>query len=300
MELKSILKTKFGTPIDLRNNMKNISTLLIGFLFATSCLAQAPDMDKLFQDMQSVIKTHKTLRFHLNKIERMKGKMEPGEQDVKLNMSPFKVYLKVLAPNKGAEVIYLAGKNDGNCLVNPNAFPYMNLNLDPDGAILRKGQHHGIKQLSFKYTGEVLGSVYKKYQKKINDYVEYKGDITWDGRDCYHIQLDNKEYALVDYKVQAGEDIIDIARKTNTNEYMLLEQNKLKNFDSVKAGQTIKVPNSYCKSITMYVDKELKLPIYQKMYDEVGHSATYEYTKVQINPSFSADEFTKEFKEYDF
>ena len=81
---------------------------------------------------------------------------------------------------------------------------------------------------------------------------------------------------------------------------MLLEQNKLKNFDSVKPGQTIKVPNSYCKSITMYVDKEFKLPIYQKMFDEGGHSATYEYTKVQINPSISDAEFTKDYKDYDF
>lgn len=280
--------------------MKNLSTLLIGILVTTSCFAQAPDIDQLFQDMQAVIKTHKTLTFHLKKSERMKGKMELGEQDVKLNMSPFKVYLKVQAPNEGAEVIYLAGQNDGNCLVNPNAFPYMNLNLDPDGSILRKGQHHGVKQLSFKYTGEVLGNVYSTYQTKINDYVEYKGDITWDGRNCYHIELDNKEYGFVDYKVASGEDIISIARKTHTNEYMLLEQNKLKNFDSVKAGQTIKIPNSYCKSITMYVDKELKLPIYQKMFDEGGHSATYEYTNVKINPSISSEEFTKDYKDYDF
>lgn len=280
--------------------MKKLSTLLIGFLVTTACLAQAPDIDKLFQDMQAAIKTHKTLKFHLKKSERMKGKMEPGEQDVKLNMNPFKAYLKVQVPNKGAEVLYLAGQNDGNSLVNPNAFPYMNLNLDPEGSILRKGQHHSVKQLSFKYTGEVLGHVYDRYQENINDYVEYKGDITWDGRDCYHIYLDNKEYGFMDYKVQAGDDIISIARKTHTNEYMLLEQNKLKNFDSVKAGQTIKVPNSYCKSITMYVDKELKLPIYQKMFDEGGHSATYEYTKVQINPSISSAEFTKDYKDYDF
>lgn len=250
--------------------------------------------------MQAAIKTHRTLKFHLKKSERMKGKMEPGEQDVKLNMSPFKAYLKVQVPNEGAEVLYLEGQNDGNSLVNPNAFPYMNLNLDPDGAILRKGQHHSVKQLSFKYTGEVLGNVYNQYKDKINEYVEYKGDITWDGRDCHHIYLVNKEYGFSEYTVQSGENVIDIARKTHTNEYMLLEQNNLKGYDSVKAGQKIKVPNSYCKSITMYVDKELKLPIYQKMFDEKGHSATYEYTGVQINPSISAAEFTKDYNGYGF
>ena len=280
--------------------MKRTTTLLVAFLIATTSLAQKPNIDELFQDMKEAVNSHRTLTFRLFKSERLKGKMVDGDQNVKVNMNPFKVYVKIHAPDKGAEVIYKAGENNGNCLVNPNKFPFMNLNLDPDGSILRNGQHHSVKQLSFKYTGDVLNHVYERYKSKMNDYVEYKGDITWKGRSCYHLVLDNKEYGFEEYTVLAGENIIDIARKTYTNEYMLLEQNGLKSFDSVKTGQKIKVPNSYCKSIVMYVDKELKLPIYQKMFDEKGHSGTYEYTELKINPSISAAEFTKDHKDYDF
>lgn len=280
--------------------MKRISTLFAAFLIAATTMAQKPDIDQLFQDMKTAVKGHRTLTFRLFKSERMKGKMEDGDQNVKVNMNPFKVYVKIHAPNKGAEVIYQEGENDGNCLVNPNAFPFMNLNLDPDGSILRKGQHHSVKQLSFKYTGDVLNHVYDRYKEKMNEYVEYKGDVTWKGRSCYHLVLDNKQYGFEEYTVLAGENLIDVARKTYTNEYMLLEQNGLKSFDSVKAGQKIKVPNSYCKSIIMYVDKELKLPIYQKMFDEKGHCATYEYSDLKVNPAISASEFTKDYKDYDF
>ena len=281
--------------------MKRPILLLSHILFILiSTNAQTPDAHKLFNDMRNSIEGHRTLKFHLKKSERMKGEMMPGEQDVKINMDPFNVYLKVQVPNEGAEVLYLNGKNNGECLVNPNAFPYVNLNLDPDGSILRKGQHHSIKQVSFQYTGEVLGHVYDRYQDKIDQYVEYKGEINWKGRQCHHVHLINKEYGYMDYKVLAGEDIIDIARKTFTNEYLLLEQNDLRSFDSVNPGQTIKVPNSYCESITMYIDKELKLPIYQKMYDEHGLSAIYEYTDVKVNPSISPKEFTEDFDGYGF
>ena len=291
---------QIGTLIEHTLTMNRLVLSVLAIFIASQSVAQAPDIDQLFQDMQGSIKTHRTLKFYLKKEERIKGKLEPGEQNVKVNVSPFKTYVKVDLPNKGAELLYLEGQNDGNCLVNPNSFPYMNLNLDPDGSILRKGQHHSVKQLSFGYTGSVLGNVYKKYKHKINEFVEYKGDIKWEGRDCHHIHLINQDYGFDEYTVAAGENIIDIARKTFTNEYMLLEQNGLKGFDSVKSGQKIKVPNSYCKSITMYVDKELKLPIYQKMFDEKGHSATYEYKNVQINSGVKSAEFTKDYSGYGF
>ena len=250
--------------------------------------------------MMSTIEGIKTLSFKMDKTERIKGKMMPGSQDVKLNVKPFRVYLKVHVPNKGAEVLYREGENKGNAKVNPNAFPYMTLNLDPDGDILRKDQHHSVKQLGFAYTGDLINHVYQKYKSKIEDYVTINGEVTYDGRKCWNVTLTNKEYKIEDYTVLAGEDIIKIARKLRLDEYSLLELNGKRNFDDVKAGQTIKVPNSLCKQIEMYIDQENYLPLYQKLFDEKGLMATYEYTKLKINPHFHADEFSTEFKDYDF
>lgn len=281
--------------------MTRILTLLFtALLFGNSISAQEVDVHDMFRNMMTTIDGIKTISFRLDKTERIKGKMKPGAQDVKLNVSPFKAYLKIHIPNKGAEVLYIEGQNKGNCRVSPNAFPYMTLNLDPDGSILRKDQHHSVKELGFAYTGDIFNHVYEKYKSKIEEFVKINGDITYDGRQCLNVTLDNKDYKVESYTVQAGEDIISIARKLRLDEYMLLELNGIKNFDDVKAGQKIKVTSSICKKIEMYIDKETYLPLYQKMYDEKGLMAVYEYSNLKINPTFKVEEFTEDYEDYDF
>lgn len=281
--------------------MTRILTILFAAsLFSTSLSAQEVDKHEMFKKMMTTIEGIKTLSFKMDKTERIKGKMMPGSQDVKLNVKPFKVYLKVHVPNKGAEVLYVEGENKGNCKVNPNAFPYMTLNLDPDGDILRKDQHHSVKQLGFEYTGDLLNHVYNKYKSKINDYVSINGEVTYDGRKCWNVTLTNKEYKIESYTAVAGDDMLKVARKLRLDEYSLLELNGKKNFDDLKVGETIKVPNSLCKQIEMYIDKETYLPLYQKLFDEKGLMATYEYTKLKINPTFKPEEFTDSYSGYDF
>ena len=281
--------------------MTRTLSILFSALFLSSTLtAQELDIHKMFAEMMTSIDKIKTVSFHLDKTERIKGKMVPGSQDVKLNVDPFKVYLKVQVPNKGAEVLYIKGQNKGNAKVNPNAFPYMTLNLDPDGDILRKGQHHSVKELGFQYTGDLLDFVYKKYKSKINEFVKVNGEVMFDGKKCWNITLTNKEYAIEDYTVQSGETILTIARKLRLDEYSLLELNDIKDFDDVKAGEKIKVTNSLCKQIEMYFDQETHLPVYQKLFDHKGLMATYEYTNLKVNPTFKPEEFTTEYSEYDF
>jgi outer membrane lipoprotein-sorting protein len=276
--------------------------VLLPFLLLLSApaLAQTPSREQIYQGMMSTIKNIRTLRFHLYKSERIKGEMKAGEQDVKLNQTPFKVYLKVKSPNAGAEVLYLEGTNSNNALVYPGSFPYVNLNLDPDGSILRKDQHHSVKELGFKYTGEVIGTLHDRFKDKMNEYFQVLGEVEYKGVKCYKVFIDNKQYAYENYTVKAGENLLTIARRLKVNEYMLLEQNKLGSFTSVKAGQVIKVPNSYCKTIEAYIDKQTFLPIYQKMSDEHGLVAIYEYSGLKVNPTIAPEEFTEDFKDYKF
>ena len=106
--------------------MTRLLSILFASLFISSTLtAQEFDIHEMFGKMMKSIDNIKTVSFHLDKTERVKGKMAPGSQDVKLNVDPFKVYLKVQVPNKGAEVLYIAGQNDGKAKVNPNAFPIL-------------------------------------------------------------------------------------------------------------------------------------------------------------------------------
>lgn len=284
--------------------MRKIIFLFI-FIFGIGPLLHAqtlPTNTELFDKMMASIANVKTLKFRLIKNERMiGGKMAPGDQTVKMNVKPFKCYLKIAKPNEGAEVLYVEGTNDNDAVVNPNAFPYINLDLDPYGDILRKDQHHTIHELGFIYTGELLKDAFDRYKHKINEFMKNEGIIKWDNRDVYKIVLDNKDYVLNDYTVLAGEDIIKIARKKKVSEYNLLELNpSVKSYTSVKAGQVIKVPVTYAKKIIVYIDKQTTLPVYQELYDNKGLLATYEYHNLVVNPVISDAEFTKDFTGYGF
>lgn len=278
--------------------------LIVSFVLPQQVFAQPTssiDKEKVIKDMIEAMDNVRTMRFKLKKQERISGKLKYGEQTVKLNVSPFKVYIKVKEPDEDAEVLYVEGERGGQTLVNPAKFPYINLNLDPYGDILRKDQHHTIFELGFRYMSGIVKDAYKRFGDKVDEYVIYEGDVTWNGRQCYKATIDNKDFAYINYTVKSGEDILDIAKKHFVSEIMIVEANSnVDDFDDVKAGQTIKIPNTYCRKITFYIDKEWMLPIYQKLWDDKGVFAEYQYLNVTLNGKMDPAEFTSDFKGYGF
>lgn len=83
-------------------------------------------------------------------------------------------------------------------------------------------------------------------------------------------------------------------------EYSITELNGIKNFDEDLSGKTLKVPSSYAKKSTFYIEKATNLPIFQEMLDDKGVFERYEFFNVVVNPTFKADEFTEDFSGYDF
>ena len=259
------------------------------------------DKNQMIQDMLHNMKSIKTLKFRLKKQERIDGKMIRGDQIAKVQVSPFKVYVKVFEPDKGAEVLYVSGQRDGDALVNPNKFPYVNLNLSPYGGILRKNQHHTIHELGFNYMHGIVKDAYNRFKDKVDEFVIYEGMVEWNGQQCHKVIIDNKDFAWENYTVKNGEDVLDIAKENFVSEYMIMEHNKsIDDYDDVDAGQTIKIPNTYCRKIVFYLDKETLLPIYQKLWDDKGLFAEYEYHNLELNPSISSAEFTSDYEDYDY
>lgn len=282
---------------------KIIFFLLIIISGCSGIYAQTvPSNTEIFEKMMASINNVHSLKFRLIKNERMiGGKMAPQDQQVKLLCTPFKCYIKVAKPDVGAEALFVKGTNNNQSLVNPNGFPYMNLNLDPYGEILRKNQHHTVFELGFTYTGELLKDAYDRYKYKINEFMKNEGTITWDNHECYKIVFDNKDYALYDYTVLPGEDLIKIAQKKKVSDYQLLELNpSVKTYSSVRPGQVIKVPVTYGKKIIVYIDKQNFLPIYEEVYDNKGLFSLYEYHNLVVNPVIPEIEFTKDYPGYGF
>lgn len=203
---------------------------------------------------------------------------------------------------KGPEVLWVEGKNNGNALVNPNGFPYINLNLDPMGSILRENQHHTINEIGFDYYASIVRSSIKFAGPKFDVYFKLNGEITWNKRACYSVTADYPEFKYVDYTVKKGEDLIKIARTLCVSEFMVQEANndKVSDYYDVSEGQVIKVPILYGKKTELLIDKQYMLPINTKVYDGKGLFESYEYDILLVDPPLKDEEFTKGYKDYHF
>lgn len=247
--------------------------------------------------MLAAIDNVKTLRYQLKVAERVNGKMLNTESVVKLQVSPRRLYLYL----KGPEVLWLEGQNNGNALVNPGTFPYVNLNLSPTGSLMRKDQHHTIHEMGFTYLRDVLGSMVEKVGDKFDQYFNYTGEDKWNGRPCHKILINFSDFSFSTYTVKKGEDIVSIARKLKVSEFMILERNKhVSDYSSVREGDKIIVPNAYAKLVTLWIDKQHHLPVNIKIFDDKGLFESYEYFNLIVNPKIADEEFTKNYKDYNF
>jgi outer membrane lipoprotein-sorting protein len=250
-------------------------------------------IDKIFESINNV----KTLRYSLQCNERIKGRMQHTESKVKLQISPRKLYLNI----RGVEVLWVQGANNGEALVNPNAFPYVNLNLDTYGSLMRKDQHHTIHEMGYQYLAEILKDGLRWAGDNVDKYVKVLGEEKHNGRDCYQLSISFPDFAWENYTVKKNENITSIARKLHVSEYMVLENNpKLSSYHDVKEGQVIRVPNAYAKLTLLLIDKEYFLPVNNKVFDDKGLYETYEYFNLQVNSYIAPEEFTKTYKDYHF
>ncbi len=82
---------------------------------------------------------------------------------------------------------------------------------------------------------------------------------------------------------------------------MILENNpQISDYTDVKAGQIIQIPDAYAKLTLLTIDKELLIPVNNKVFDDKGLFETYEYHNVIVNSTIAPEEFTKDYKDYDF
>jgi hypothetical protein len=227
--------------------------------------------------------------------------MLTGEQDVKYLHSPRKTYAYLHSPSKGTEVLWIENENSGKVLVKPTSFPYISVNLSPFGSVLRKSNHHTVHQIGFDYIAGIIANIAQKSGSHFSQYFLYQGEVNFEGRNCYKILIDYTPYQYIDYTVQTGENLTKIARKMFVSDYMIKQINPdVADYDDVKAGQRIKVPNAYARKTVLYIDKENYLPLVQKMYDEKGLFAHYEFHHLELNPVIKSEEFSRDYKEYNF
>ncbi len=254
--------------------------------------------------MLSAIAAHKGSMYTMKSEERITGikGLRGGMILTKINIAPKKLYLKMIEdPNKGTEMLYAEGEREGKALVNPGKF-LPTLKLNPFSNLLTKDQHHTILSSGFSIVGKIVEQGIKKADAagKFDEVFKYVGDVTWNGRSCYKLVIEDPTYTYTTYTAQKGENMYKIAIKFLVPEYSMVESSGVKNFEEDLGGKTVKIPTSYSKKTVMYIDKENNFPIFQEVSDDKGIFERYSFFNLVVNPAFKSDEFTEKFSEYDF
>ncbi|TGE28373.1 DUF1571 domain-containing protein [Hymenobacter metallicola] len=276
---------------------------LAALLVAAGAAAPAPPADKITTEqllarLTSAIENLKTLRCTVRAQERLEGnKYQQARSNMKIQFSPLKIYVR---NQKGIEVLWVTGQNNGDAWVNPNAFPYVTLNLDPKGSVMRRSQHHSVLNAGFGTIADLIhGSTLRQdhaYEKSFR----YAGDSTVAGRACYVLRSDFPQFRYVTYKTTKPEPVSRIAERFGCGEYRIMERNGLSAEETVPAGKTLQVPNGYGRRTIVCVDQKTFLPAAVQVNDDKGLFEKFEFSDVVPNQPISAAEFTKEYKDYKF
>lgn len=251
----------------------------------------------IYQQMMAAITRLKTATFTIEIQQRIYGKMHHGLHHVKIQVSkPLKIYLKSEKPHSGAEVIYIEGANNNRALINPNSFPFINLSLSPDNPLLRKNNHYTIRQTGFTHAYAIM-----RYYEN-NEKERFYGKLKLSSDANHHIlEIDNDEFAMVNYKVAKGETVTSIAKRFFVNDQMILELNRdISDFDDVSEGQVITIPNSFARKFIMHIDKKTMLPVKQIIYDHKGLYSQVEFKSFRVNPTLTDMDFSKDNPQYGF
>jgi hypothetical protein len=277
----------------------SVFAVLICMCFPVDVAGQQIDPMQALQTMSENVDKVKTMRYDANMKERIGKKMVVKNSYVKLNVDPYKLFIRQTFIGITIEGLYNKGFYNNELLITTKGFPWIHASMDPIGKRVRNNHHHTIFELGYAYFVSVVNEIIKK-QKNILT-ISFEGEANMNNHQCYKISITNDSFKYINYTVKQGDNLTSIAKQHFLNDYMLLEINPdIDYYDDVKSGQVIQIPNMYAKSITLFLDKQLMLPVLIDIYDDKGLYASYVYLNVVINEKFAWDEFNATFRDYHF
>lgn len=262
---------------------------LSGFGFSSSDLNNENESKMIFDRFELAVNSIQTLQFTLINQERIGNKLMTGKQKVSLTISPFQCHIILLEPGKGEEIVYAENKYSNQAIYEPKGFPYMQLELDPYGYLMRKNNHHTIFDLGYAPLLRMLN-----YHMQRSAFLLSSSSFTQNGNKLIKLTIDFQDFNYDLVVIERKESISQLAKRLMLSDYMLAEINKLDLDAVVKPGQQIKVPSCYAKKIELLIDPEIGLPIAQVIYDEKGIYEKYEFSEIIVNIPISEQRFDSE------
>ena len=232
--------------------------------------------------------------------ERLDGELINSHSTGIMEYTPRRVFLRGFDAEGVLknEVLYIEGANNNNALVSPNGFPYINLNLDPEGDIMRKNRHFTLLEAGGRFLVDMLKLGMNVYQKKedLTKRLFIESQVGF-----YKITITNFDYGYQSYKVLEGEDSRSVARKLGVPEYKMVElNNAIDSYEDVTPGQILQVPNFYGEKVELLLRKDDLIPMEVRIYDDLGLYAEYVYQVFDTNLKLPNNTFKSENPAYTF
>jgi hypothetical protein len=268
----------------------------LALVAATAPSASAPPTtEQLTTRLSAAISNLKSLRCTVKAQERVGGKINQARSIMKLTYNPLRIYIK---NQKGVEVLWVAGQNDGDAWVYPASFPYVTLSLDPKGKLMRSNQHHTVLQAGFGTIADLLRTTGLRQDNAFSRSFRYTGDTTLQGRTSHVLRSNYPQFRYVSYKAGKNETISSVAERFGCGEFRVFERNGLSVGEPIPEGKVLQVPNSYGRRTVVCVDPKTYLPTLVQVDDDKGLFERFEFFDVVSNQPIPLVEFTKDYKDY--
>jgi hypothetical protein len=259
-----------------------------------------PDIKQFIAHFSDSIAKIKDLKMNIYASERQENPNTyiTARSFIKIKYDPVKkIYFK--NPEKGLEILYNPTISH-KALVKPHIFPYVPIWLDTRGNIMRKNQHYTIHELGFDFIFKSLQMTMAK-DKEFFKHARWAGSIHRNGYDCLMMVYENPQFDYQEYVVSEKDNLDLLCLRLCINHYLVRIKNNLYNdYKPVKKGTKLIIPNLYAKKAVIYFDKKTYLPVIISLYDDHGMFEHYEYTSIRINQGLGDDEFSREFRDYNF
>ncbi|MBF0225836.1 MAG: DUF1571 domain-containing protein [Desulfobacterales bacterium] len=267
--------------------------------------AQQPDPIALSLEAPKIYETIQDYTAIFYKQERIGKKLMPLEKIQLKFRKPFDLYMKWIDnPYKGQEMLYKEGQNNGKILAHKGGFlGLVSVSVDPIGNLAMDNQHHAVFDAGLGSTINLIAKGLKKGIDRKEIKVNFLGEEKLEGRPVYVFEgVFPEKLEGETYTVQKGESLWDIAKKFDQDMYAILSNNKgIDDAYDVKEGKQILIPNHYCHKITVYIDKELRVPTKIINYDWKGNVyEMYQFNQLKINVGLTDKDFDPKNSDYKF
>ena len=270
----------------MKKNVLLSIAVLCSLAFSLKTDMTSSEAHKAFTDLILAIGDVKSLVFTITNHERIDNEMLSGTQRVSITSEPFQCHISMINPGKGQELVYAGNTYEQQVVYEPNGFPYIQLELDPFGSLMRNKNHHTIFFLGFKKMTDIM-----QFHMSQSPYSLKAEKINSNGKTYTKISIEFIDFNYKKIKVLKEESITSLSERMALCDYMVAELNDLDLDDGLKKDSYLKVPSAYAKKFEILVDPDSGLPHKMVALDEKGVYEQYEFMDLVINKAIPTNRF---------